>query len=100
MKSPEDPIVFYKSDLLIPDHLKFDPQVHDLSIDLAYKIFLFVFYRCSEFFELKANDHSEMAEKVQSLFNYPIVKRWLAPQLNILLRVLVCGDEIVTHLFL
>ena len=76
MKSADDPIIFYKTDLLISDDLKFDPNIHDLSIDLAYKMFLFTFYRCSEFFELNANDHSEMAEKVQSLFNYPIVKRW------------------------
>ena len=76
VKSAQDPITFYKTDLNINEGLRFNPKVHDLAIDLAYKIFLFGFHRCSWFFEFNANDHSEMAEKVQSLFNYPIVKRW------------------------
>ncbi|CAG7837872.1 unnamed protein product [Allacma fusca] len=53
---------------------------YDFVIETAWKIYLFGFYRCNEYFNEQPTDAHELAERVQSLFNPRVTKRWYQPE--------------------
>jgi hypothetical protein len=59
---------------------RFNVTKFDFAIELAWKMYLFGFYRCYNYFEKTATDAHELAFRVESLFNHRVIKRWYQPE--------------------